>query len=451
MPHINYNKFKKAIGKQNANAITNYSAFTVFSIRVAGAALAYLLQVFIARIIGTHHYGVFVVVWTLLVILVMFSNLGLSNSVSRFLPQYTSQGKASLVRGILYGSRIAVFICASAIAGIGALGIWLLDDAIAQPYILPIAIALTCLPLYTLCSLQEGIARAYNWQFLSVAPEYIWRPTLIIIFMAIAVFLDFPRTAVTAVLCTIFAIWSITAIQTLLLHKKLKKQCPPAPRQYQFKLWLQVSLPILLVDGFFQLLTSADVIIAGFWVPSDQVAIYFAASRTVALLHFVYYAVRSATAMQISQLYYTKNSRKLSEYIGRAAQLTFWPTLILTAILLPCSPFLLSFFGEGYEKGFPVLLILTFGILARAAIGPVDSLLSLSGNQTLCAGIYALTFAVNVGLNISLAPSFGLIGIAIATSLAMILEAILLIRGSYLRLGILPFFIPLHKKTVIEV
>ena len=48
--------------------------------------------------------------------------------------------------------------------------------------------------------------------------------------------------------------------------------------------------------------------------------------------------------------------------------------------------------------------------------GPAESLLTMSGNQNICAVVYALTLALNIALSVVLIPAFGLWGAAIATA-----------------------------------
>lgn len=69
-------------------------------------------------------------------------------------------------------------------------------------------------------------------------------------------------------------------------------------------------------------------------------------------------------------------------------------------------------------------MILAFGILARASIGPVETLLTVAGHQKSCAAAFALAVIVNIGLNVILIPRFGLVGAASATAIAMIVETI---------------------------
>jgi O-antigen/teichoic acid export membrane protein len=104
---------------------------------------------------------------------------------------------------------------------------------------------------------------------------------------------------------------------------------------------------------------------------------------------------------------------------------------------------MLSLFGPGFDAGYPFLFVLVVGVVARAAVGPTESLLTMSGNQNICAAVYALTLAVNVGLNLLLIPAMGLWGAAIATSAAMVFEAIALSLTVWRKLGIvMAVFLP---------
>ena len=75
---------------------------------------------------------------------------------------------------------------------------------------------------------------------------------------------------------------------------------PAGPYSYKILAWIGISLPIFLVEGFFNLLTNVDIIIVGQFVPPDQVAVYYAATKTLALVHFVYFSVRAGAAMELT-------------------------------------------------------------------------------------------------------------------------------------------------------
>jgi O-antigen/teichoic acid export membrane protein len=81
------------------------------------------------------------------------------------------------------------------------------------------------------------------------------------------------------------------------------------------------------------------------------------------------------------------------------------------------------------------MFILALGLLARAAIGPIERLLNMLGEQRICAMVYAGAFAVNLGLCVILIPRWGMAGAAVATASALIIESILLYIVTKRRLG----------------
>ena len=413
-------------------------ALIIFTIRVLGAVLAYGSQVALARLMGGHEYGIFVVVWTLVVVFGIFAPLGFSSSVLRLIPEYRFRGDHRRLKGLLIGSRLFGLAAASTIAAIGCLGVFLFRDFVTSYYVLPIYLAAICLPLFTIGSIQDGLARAYDRPLVAMLPTFIWRPLAILIGMVGAVLMGAPATAVTACLVAIAATWGVAIVQALQLGRPL----PTAERQapaFDFRHWLAISMPILLVDGFFQLITSADVIMVSFWRPPGEVAIYFAASKTLAIAHFVYFAVRSATAHRYSLLYHAGDRTGLAALVADTTRWTFWPTLAVGLALMAVGAPLLELFGPGFASGYPLLAVLFIGVLARASVGPVDALLTMADEQKRCAAIYAATFVLNVGLNVALIPVLGMTGAALATAVAMVFEAIALFHQARQRLGVHTF------------
>ena len=88
-----------------------------------------------------------------------------------------------------------------------------------------------------------------------------------------------------------------------------------------------------------------------------------------------------------------------------------------------------------FTDGYHLMFILAAGLLARAAIGPIERLLNMLGQQRVCAMVYAGAFALNLVLCFVLIPLFGMAGAAIATASALILESILLFIVTKNRLG----------------
>ncbi|PVB61438.1 lipopolysaccharide biosynthesis protein [Labrenzia sp. 011] len=418
-------------------------AVSTFAIRVGGAALAYLSQIVLARLLGAHDYGIYSVAWTFLIVIGAMTCGGFSTSANRFIPQYLRAGDMEGLRGFLRVSRQTAFFLGTLVAMLGICLVFAFRTAIDTDYVLPLMVVLFALPFFTFGQVQDGIARSYDWPLLAMVPTYIWRPLAILLLLVVAAFAGFRADALTATVVVVSATMAIALYQYVHLKGRLAPKVPPGPHRVDLKYWLAVSLPMLLVDGFLQLITSADVIMISFFEDPDKVAVYFAASKTLALVHFVYFAVRSASAHRFSGYLHSDDRTGLADYVRQATHWTFWPSLAAGAGLLLIAPLLLRLFGSGFESGYWLIALLMIGVLARASVGPADALLTMTGHQKSCAVIYAATFLLNVVFNLALIPLLGLAGAAIATSCAIFFEAAALALTAKRKLDITTFVVPL--------
>ncbi|MHA1523413.1 MAG: lipopolysaccharide biosynthesis protein, partial [Alphaproteobacteria bacterium] len=215
-------------------AAARRGAIFAFAIRVASAAIAYFAQVLLARWMGAHEYGIFAYVWVWVILLGTLAALGLNTSVLRFIPEYVSRRQHDHVRGFLLGSRVFATSFSTVVALAGA-GVMFFTDAswLGSAYVVPIYLALVCLPIFTLTDAQEGTARAHSWIDLALLPPYIVRPMLLLVFLAGAVGMGLEATAKTAVIAAIAATWVAGVGQTLLLNRRLATRVGPGPRAYE--------------------------------------------------------------------------------------------------------------------------------------------------------------------------------------------------------------------------
>lgn len=412
------------------------TAGLAFAIRVFSAGLVYLTQVLLARWMGSFEFGVYVYVWTWVLLLGSVIDFGLASSCQRFIPEYTGLKQFDLLRGFNTGSRWIVLGLATAWALIAAAGVWLLGSLIHSYEVMPLYLACVCLPLFTLGRAQDGMARSYDWINLALMPAYIVRSILLIGMMAAAYWLKFATDASTAMIAAIVSTWITVIGQTLVLNRRLKKKVEPGPKTYAPKLWLSVSLPIFMVEGFYMLLTYADVIVLQQYRSPEEVAVYYAAAKTLALVAFVYFSVSAAVAHRFSEYHVAGNKEALATFFADSIKWTFWPSLAATGIILALGKPFLWLFGPQFVEGYYLMFILAVGPLARATVGPAERLLNMVGEQRICANVYAAAFIANIGLCVILIPRIGVAGAAIAISAAMVLEAVCLFLVTRQRLGL---------------
>ena len=185
------------LGGSSEASVAQRIAGTAFLIRLISAVLAYGTQVLLARWMGSHEFGIFVYVWTWVMLIGGLADLGLASAAQRFIPQYGESGALAKLRGYLSGGRWMAFGIATATALLCALAIYLARQWLDDYTIVPLLLACVCLPVYGVMHVQDGIARSFNWVNLALVPAYIARQLVVVVLMGAAWLAGAPTDAVS--------------------------------------------------------------------------------------------------------------------------------------------------------------------------------------------------------------------------------------------------------------
>ena len=400
-------------------------AVTAFVVRVASAAILYLSQVVLARWMGGFEYGIYVFVWTWVLVLSGVSHLGMPTAMIRLLPEYLQRGEHGLLRGLLLGGRAVAVLSGTAVAGAAMALIWLIGGRLNSHYVLPIYLALACVPLCALSDVQDGIGRGRGWMTVGLMPPYILRPLLLLGCMTAAHFLGLPTDASTAAGAAVVATWVAALVQMLLVERRFGREIAKQPRRYDFKRWFRVALPLMVITVCDLALQNTDVLIVSAYLTPTEVGMYFAAAKTMSLIMFIHYAVGSAVASQFSALKARGDHESLKALVRDAVNWTFWPSLVAAVAILALGKPLLWLFSPQFTDAYPVMFVLAIGFLVRASMGPAEFILNMLGEQPLCALVLVVSAVLDVALSFALVPVFGMIGAAVATSVALVTAAIM--------------------------
>ncbi len=416
-------------------SIARRTALFSFAIRVLSAAIAYVSQIFIARWLGQFEYGVYVSVWTLVLILGNSGNLGFSLGAARFVPEYREQAP-DLLRGFVLTSRAFALGFPVLMGGLGLLGLYFFSAWLQSYYIWPLYLALVCLPFFALAEVQEGIARCYNAPMLALAPTFILRPLLILLFMVLAHFYGGVADATTAMACAIAATALASFVQALALQWHLAASYAGLRRRFDVRRWLPYVVPLFLVDAFNTLLENIDVLLLSVLQSPEVVGVYFAVSKTLVLGAFVTFAVRAAVAHRFSEYHVSGNRVRLQAFVIRTASWTFWPTVGAVLVMLALGWPFLALFGADFLQGYPLLFILSIGLLVRSSIGPAERVVAMLDEPRLLVLVHFSTFLMALACHFLLISLYGMWGAAMASSLVLIYETIVLTVIIKIKLGL---------------
>lgn len=398
-------------------------AGAAFLIRVAGAMLAFVSQIALARWLGSFEFGIYVYVWTWVLLICGMVDLGLGSAAQRLIPEYIEHRRFALLRGFLRGSLLLASSIAATVGIVAALIIYALSPHLDPSSVWPLYIACAVLPICGLGQVASGVARSYGWVNLGLGPTYVLRQILLLALLGIAFVTGLPMNAATATLTAAAAWWTVTLGQWTVLDRRLTKAVEPGPKAYAVRSWLSISAPIFVVEAFFLLLTYADVLVLQIFRSPSEVGIYYAASKTMALVAFIYFSVAQTLAHKFAEYHVVGDRKRLAEFLAIAVRMTFWPSLAAIVALLAFGEPMLRMFGREFTSGYYLMFILAIGLLARASVGPAERVLNMLGERRSCAVIYGGAFAINIGLCFILIPHLGAAGAAIANAITLICES----------------------------
>jgi O-antigen/teichoic acid export membrane protein len=232
-------------------SITQRVASAAFVIRVFSAALIYGSQILFARWMGSFEFGIYVYVWTWVLLVGDLADLGLASAAQRFIPEYTRRKSFDLLRGFLLRSRWLAVMSAIAVAIVAASLVQLIKPWLADYVVIPLSIACITLPFYALMQIQDGIARSYDWIDLALVPPYVTRHLVMLALMATAFLAGFPTNAETAIAAVVVSFALTVVAQSVALNRRLARTVEAGDGRGEVKAWFAISLPILMVDAFY--------------------------------------------------------------------------------------------------------------------------------------------------------------------------------------------------------
>lgn len=402
----------------NRNSI---GAASVFSALVAGAGFSFLFNVLLARMIGASGVGLYFISTTIVDIGATVSRLGLESTVLRFTAIANDKGdRASLAA--LYRKSLGLAIGAAIIIAIPA---WLIVSMIGLGgnragelrAMLPLVV-LSFAPVAVRAIQAEfykGIgAPGIGALFHSALPPLVLLMGGTVLWHVSAI--DFQDVVLAYVAVAFAAMIAALAAWS--------RRMPGIWRQqgsFDTQLLLRTSLPLLLVSFGYLAMNWTDILVLGGYADPSEVGFYGVARRlTILTTTFVMASVNSVAGPQFAALHAQHNDAALARLARQCTFSMLAATLPVILALLIFPEIVLGLFGPQFEQGAWPLRILALGQLIMVCIGPVETLLIMTGHGKQMRNIIGATAIANVIGNLLLVPSYGAIGAASSTSACLI-------------------------------
>lgn len=391
-------------------------------IRVSGVLLMFVAHALLVRAMGDNAYGVFAYATSVVPLLALIANGGFQISSLRFLHEYNEVDKIALRAGYLRRSfqiplGVSTLMCLAATAA----GFYLesLPDTIAESA----KYAAWIIVVFSLTYIAQQALRAMKKIVFSQIFEQIGLPLILIALAAIFILQERALGYQTAL-----GIYGLGFLMILMICRRLvfrhSGTGPNTACKYDTANWIRVSLPLGLVGLSLVFMTRLDIILLGFFVSAEEIALYSVASRIAGLTVFCMAALSAITGPYISEFHHGGKTLELKRMLRKVIFFALLANLLFWLFLLAFGEYLLLAFGAQYVPLQGIMLILAAGRLSGIGLALVGPILTVSGHQKEYMNFLLLMSAVLFVALYFAVLNHGLTGAAIATSVVMALTNI---------------------------
>lgn len=407
-----------------------------FVLQVSSAGLGFLVSLALARWLGVRGFGVYSYVVVLVGFLSIPAVMGLDNLVVRFGSAARATQSWGEFRGLVRWSNVLGLCLSLLIAGIAVLVVWL-----RRPYMNPQAVAVfwlgvATLPLIVLIRLRQFTLRAVGRVVVGQVPEQILSPALMLAGITAVELLRPALTVELAMAVNVCALLVCFGVGAHLLRRSTPPGLKAARSTYEHRLWIRSAGMLFLVNAAQATTGRSDVLILGALKGASAVGVYGVAVRVAGVISLLQMASTTALAPEFAALHARGNREEIQRVARRSARLVSAGGL---AVVIVCALFgrqILSIFGPAFALGAPSLVVLALGNLASVVVGPVGSVMLMTGHAGQAATSIAVSAGLNIALDFALIPPFGVQGAAVASSLGTIAWNLLMLRFALRLLGI---------------
>lgn len=391
---------------------------------VAGTALGFVTNVVLARVLGPAGFGAYAFGIGWLGLLAIPATLGLESLLIREVAQYRAKGEWGAARGLIaFADRVG--LAASIALAVIAAAVLLHGEFDLEPELRAAAVVgAATLPALTVSRLRQGALRGLRRVVAGQAPDMLVQPALALLLIAVAYALaETELTGPFAVLLYGAAAYAGCLLAVGLLRRLRPSPLARAQPERHYRAWLRATLPFVLIAGTMAINSQIDVVMLGFMLGAEPTGIYRVASRIADIAGFPLLAVMVALGPIIAGLFAEGRFQEMQERLTKAARATLAMTLVMALALASLDGSILLLFGEAFQAGQTVLVILLVGRIVEAALGPAGVLLSMTKYANLAAVGIGVGAVTNIIFNLVLIPRFGIEGAAIATAASILIRS----------------------------
>jgi O-antigen/teichoic acid export membrane protein len=408
---------------------------TALGIKFTGSILGFAMFALAARHMDAAAFGSLAIIFNSMSFLGVMALCGQETLIVRSWDEYCGSHRPALARGALrFGLTIVLGASLLMVAVVAVT--WPIWDR--QAPVMLIAAACTFLFAQSLMQFNGQFSRVAAGIFVGDSPrEVLWR-LLVVIALVTHHVLGSTFTAIEFFFTAAAAMMLSVGLQTWRVSRVLPAAVLQARPQTDVATWLPRSLQMWLSAMLDTANQYLEVIVIGFFLGPAVAALYFVATRITNVFSMIAASMTGYATSRISGLYHTGARNELQQILRSLAVIGAMLAGGAFLVIVFGGKLLLWSFGELYVSSYPALIVLAAGSVFSALTGPAAYLLLLTGNEGAYPRIMAAGLCARFLLIAALAPTFGLMGAAVAWSISAVGLSLALVIACYRLVSIDP-------------
>lgn len=393
----------------------------VFIIKILGLGLGFLFQIILTNSLDASIYGKYTIFLTYLNMITIFSLMGLDNSLIKEIPRIKrAQGEkifkfflkiviiSTIVISIIFNfyykeQEMAIFIMFASFIKVFS---GLIDGYLQGKE------KVVKVNVYTI--LVNNILKII---FFILLKKYQLMGLLISFFLS-------------EIICLGLRIKSLKIKINIENKIKLTKD--------EKKRLIYYGVTFTLISSIGVLNENIDKLILEKYMGYQSVGIYKVSQNYVSLLS-IFVSPFVAFWPMISKLYMQNKIKEIENNFSRIVSLILIFNIPTFIFILKNADSLLGIFGEEYIGYGTILIILSLGSLIDSTSGPIGAVLTMTKYQKITLYNSVFCLILNIILDILLIKNYGLIGVALATTISLIVNNLISILCNKIYLNNFPY------------
>ncbi len=381
---------------------------------IIGRLLRMILIIYAARILGTEGWGIFSYALSLGSLIMIFSDIGLNNLITREITQ-KKEG---------YENFISTALIIKAII----LGISIVALLIIAPYISNIPEAKNLIPFIAIILLFDSIRDFYfaiNRAFEKMERELIVKVSMSITMLVVGIIL-LTISPIPQSLAIGYALGCIVGfiVAFFLIKKDAHKIFYHANKKLTTEI-LKTTWPLALIGLIGTIMANTDIYMLGIWKNANEIGLYSSVQRIQQFIMIIPSMIGTASFPIISRLAHNDLEKFKSMF-----------EKIMTTMFIICIPIVLGglflsdqivllVFGSEYVNAIPIFRVLIIMLIPAFTLILLSNGIFAFNKQKKVTAVYIIGMILNVFFNIILIPPLGATGSAIATLLSSVFITVL--------------------------